>query len=107
MITIAHFQHIVNFHTHILDYSNSNLRNSNCVKSGTRCLYSGHIVQYFEDANGQVTFPGAITTDAQLLTTVNQANNAALGLSIAVGDIFGGTTPSTISLNSGTSTYNI
>ena len=52
-----------------------------------------------------MTFP-AYASDAQLLTKINSARNTIINSFVAVGQIFGGTTPELIQLDSTTSAYN-
>ena len=82
-------------------YEYNSLRN-NCVQDGNRCLFSAHVAQYFEDQTGTVTYPGTITTEAQLLDKINSGKNTVLNTDITVANIFGGLTPSTLTYDSGT-----
>lgn len=42
VLTRTHFDQILNFHNHLLTYRNSQLKNTECLKAGTRCLYTVH-----------------------------------------------------------------
>ena len=67
LLTYAHFDRILAFHTFILSHSNSVLKDSNCIKSGGRCIYSANLAQYFEDENGDVTFTAQYNNNTLLL----------------------------------------
>ena len=104
VMTITHFQQALDFHEFLMSYNDNQLRNTDCFKKG-RCMYSSHLADFFQDSQGTVTFPGAIATDAQLVTTVNTAFNSVTG-KISVGNIFGDTTPSQIVQDFSTGGFN-
>ncbi len=106
LLTIAHFQRVLDFHAFLLTYNNNQLRDTDCFKAASRCIYSSHLADFFQDSSGTVTFPGTISSDAALVTQVNLGVNPTLGGSVSVGNIFGVTTPSPITQDAGTGFYN-
>lgn len=85
MLTRTHIARILQFNEFLLDYNNANLRNTDCPKTSTgRCIYIANIAEYFQDANGVVTFP-TYNSDADLVAKLNEGKNAALNIEIRVG----------------------
>ncbi len=96
MITLAHFQHVIDFHNYLMAYENSHLV-TDCFKILGLCSFPYHIVDYFKDFTGNAIFPGALANDAALVALVNSATNPILGNKVTPGSIFGGSIPTHIS----------
>lgn len=107
VLTIPHFQRLFDFHAYLMAYNNGQLYNQDCYKILGLCIYPYHLVDLYKDMTGNPVFPGAISTDAQLVTSVNTGINANIGSSVTVGSLFGGTTPNPIELDTATNQFNI
>ena len=103
---MRHIQNVLLFHHHLLQYQEASLL-SNCLRNGNTCLYTAHPAQYFEDPNGNNHYSSQVSSETQLLDIINSAKNSLLNTDISVGDIFGGTTPSTLVFDSSSGRYNL
>ena len=93
LLTLTHFQRVLDLHDYLMAYNNGQLLNTDCFKIIGLCTGAYHVRDYFMDATGANVFPGVLTTDAALLAVVNGGRNINLGSSVTAGNIFGTTNP--------------
>ena len=93
VITARHFSNVVHFHRQLTQFQNGRFVEADCVRGESGCLYSAHIVEFFQDSEGNISDSQLQLTDRQILLIVNAAKSINLGTPVLVEDIFGGTEP--------------